>query len=120
MAVKEQMQSRIRIQKKGQPSQVPSLFGRFVLLLNKLCCPPKKKKRRRIQKKNVMIKIDLETVIGLFYFKSRKTNSFLSPHLTLKQITPTVGEVHIQHAGIMLGSEEPLEENKSCPQVAKV
>lgn len=67
-----------------------------------------------------MIRIDLETVIGLSYFKSRKTNSFLSPHLTVKQTTPTVGAVHAQHADILLGSVVLSEENKSCSQVAKV
>lgn len=67
----------------------------------------------------MIIKLDLEKVIGLFYLESRK-NSFLPPNLTLKQATPTIEVVNIQHAGIILGSMELWEENKSCSQIAKV
>ena len=53
----------------------------------------------RIQNKNVMIKIDFQTVIGLFYLESRKTLVFLFPNITLNQTTPTTESVHVLHAG---------------------
>lgn len=73
-----------------------------------------------IQNKNVVIKIDLETVIGLLDLESRKTNGFLFPSITLKQTTPTIEAVHVLHAGIMLDCVELSEENKSCSQRARV
>lgn len=47
----------------------------------------------------MIFKIDLETVIGLFYLESRKTNSFLFPSITLKQTAPTVEAVRVLHVG---------------------
>ena len=40
--------------------------------------------------KNVLIKIDIETGVGLFFYvESKNTNSFITSNLALKQITPT-------------------------------
>lgn len=38
----------------------------------------------------MLIKKDIETVVGLFFYvESKKTNSFITSNLALKQITPT-------------------------------
>lgn len=48
--------------------------------------------------------VDLETMIGLFWVRKKPTTSSLPT--SREQTTPTGGVVHVQQAGIVLGSME--------------